>query len=289
MMRSRIRNLALITGTVGLAASIPDVLPPIANALLLGVSVGMIIAGPMGDLLYSASRSHAPEASPKEQLEKMVQERRNLSAKEHARVLTDFDDLISKVAYGQEPGVNEDVAKSFGRFIESLTAHYPEWDSEGRLRTFILLKEIEQSLNIRNADPYLDIAYRTLLARGNEATDISHIALNGTVEKIYRDPRSGGPHRLAGTLLLMNRGNDEYARQMVIDAIHLWSDTRFKRLKQDFATVPTLGTKEEESIVSLLEKEMEKANRTKDRVSARRAKELWKTVLLATPRPAPGE
>jgi hypothetical protein len=237
----------------------------------------------MGDLIHSARAPRAPVNTAEEELERMVQERRNRSAREHARVLEDFDALITRVAYDHDQGANGEVAENFGRFIDSLTAHYPEWDSEGRLRTYILLKEIAQSLNIKNANAYLDMAFRTLLARGDEATDISHIALNGTVEKMYRNPRSGGPHRLAGTLLLMNRGNDEYARQMVIDAVHLWSDRRFSRLVQDFAAVPALGEDEEESVLQLLEKEMEKTSWAKDTKAKRRAKQMWMTIIVSDP------
>jgi hypothetical protein len=221
-------------------------------------------------------------------IKRLVRGRDHNRTAEHERILGDFDSLLSKVEEIDDPVVNKRVTANFDHFIERLTRHYPEWDSEGRLRTYYLLKKISNSLNLHNADTYLDMAYQTLMARGTEATEMSHLTLNGKVERMYRDPKGEGANHLAGTLLLMNRGDDEYARQMVIDAIHLWSSKRFKKLRQDFATVPSLGTEGEESIIDLLEKEMEKAKRMKDRPTAIRAKQLWKTVLLATPGPALG-
>ena len=281
-MRSRSGSLTLIFGVVGLAMTIPRVIPPLGESLLLGVSVGLILVTPVRELVKTSAPLRAERIAPEVVLQEVVKTRRRKTAVEREAALEKFDALISRVDHVGEPDF-ENVSKNFDTFVDRLTAHYPVWDSEGRLRTYVLMKKISESLDLHNADAYLDMAYRTLMARGVEASELSHITLNGKVERIYRDPESEGAHRLAGTLLLMNRGADEYAQQQVVDAVHLRSGARFASLKEDFAAVAALGEHEAEAIIQLLEKEMEKAMKAKDMVAAKRAKELWMTVLVAAP------
>ena len=284
-----------------------NVLPALAQSLEVGLSVGLLLASPISRLVSvgpspretefdTALREPDPvkrveklDTVKVKQLKKLVDTRKQTREAEHEGILSNFDELLSRVEEIDDPVVNSWVAANFERFIWRMTRDYPVWDSEGRMRTYFLMKKISEALDIHNADVYLDLAYKTLMARGSEAAELSHLTLNGNVEKMYRQPESEGAQRLAGTLMLMNREDEDYARQMVIDAIHLWSDKRFKTLKRDFAAVPALGTEQEDSILELLEKEMEKARRAKDRASAMRAKQVWKTILLAVPDAAKGQ
>ncbi len=287
-MRPRAWGLATLAGLVGLAVTVPNVLPPLMESIVLGSSLGLIFAGPIGLLATAKSRPVEVVLPPDVRLKELVQVRKkenNDRIVERERILNNFDSLLSRVEEMDDPEVNRKVTEDFERFVVKLTKHYPAWDSEGRLRTYVLMQKISDSLNLHNADAYLDMAYRTLMARGHEATEMSHITLNGKVEQMYRDPESEGAHRLAGTLLLMNRGNDEYATGMVADAIHLWSDTRFARAKGDFAAVSMLGPKEKDSIVELLEKEIGKTTRARNEKAAARARDILSTVLTADPRP----
>jgi len=282
-MHPRAYGLGVAFGAAGLAVTLTSVLPSLTNSLLLGSSVGLIVACAIGWFASLPITPGEPRSTPEERLMQLVRVRKKEMTVEHERILDTFDALLSRVGEIDDPMVNGQVTENFERFVDRLTAHYPEWDAEGRLRTYVLMKKIAGSLNPQNAEAYLEMAYKTLLARGTEATEISHMTLNGKVERIYRDPESEGAHRLAGTLLLMNRGDDDYAREMVVEAIHLWSDRRFAMLKADFASIPLLGTKEEESILDLLEKEMEKTKRAGDAEAARRARDLWMTIIVADP------
>ncbi len=286
MMRPRGWGLLTAAGAAGLVAASLNFMPPLPESLLIGSSIGMVVVGPAGRMVKEAlpPRKARAEPAPEAELKRLTQARTRARAEEHERILDNFDTLLSRVEAVDDPEVNKKVTENFERFVERLTRHYPEWDAEGRLRTYVLMKKIADSLNLHNADTYLDMAYRTLMARGAEASEISHITLNGKVERMYRDPENEGTRRLAGTLLLMNRGDDEYAREMVVEAVHLWSDSRFLNLRGDFATVSSLGKQEEESVLDLLEKEMEKAARVKDTGAAKRARDLWMTILVADPR-----
>ena len=84
----------------------------------------------------------------------------------------------------------------------------------------------------------------------------------------------------------MNRGDELYAESMVVDAIHLWSETRFAKLEEDFATVPILGPQKMDSILGLLEREAGKAKRAKDEEALQRALRLKTRILSASNGPA---
>ena len=286
MMRSRVEGLALAAGASGLALTIPSFLPPLVNSLVLGLSVGMIITGPLGELVNSATTPGPKKVPPEVKAMETIQKRRSVVEMEYARALDDFDSVIARLEGSHGGEVRDDVARSFNRSVGRLTDHYPMWNSEGRLRTYVLLKKIASSMDTSNMDEYLDLAYKTLVARGDEATQLSHITLNGSVERIYREPSSEGTHRLAGTLLLMNRGDELYAESMVVDALHLWSDARFARLEKDFATVSILGPEKVDSVVDLLDREVAKGKRAGEVTVVERAQRLKTTVLAATKTPA---
>lgn len=284
-MRSRREGLALIVGALGLAFAISNLLPPLAESLVVGASLGIIIAGPVGELSLTPAPRLQVQRPPEVRLKEAVRERRAISKIEFEKTLDRFDSLISRVHVGPGDDLRSDASMNFKTSVDALTRHYPVWDSEGRIRTYVLMKEISESMDSRNADAYLDMAYHTLVARGEEATQLSRITLNGKVEKIYREPKSENTH-LAGTLLLMNRGDELYAEGMTVDAIHLWSETRFAKLLRDFAAVPMLGPRSKESILDLLEKEAAKAKRAGDRAVYQRAERLRAVVLSASKVPA---
>lgn len=286
-MRSHLRLVAMLVGLSGAAASLAFVFSPLVQSLMLGSSIGLIVASPVERLASGSSPAGSPEAEPLEEARvmKIVEERRDAARKERTMALAGFDRFLEGMGKrgGAEGAGSEGV---FGRSVDSLTQYYPEWDAEGRLRTFVLMEKVAKSLRSRDGEGNLDLAYRMLISRGDEATQLSHISLNGSVEKIYRDPRSDSA-RLAGTLLLMNREDEVYAKSLVIDAIHLWSDSRFDRLRRDFEAVRALGEEQKSEVLGLLEREMEKAEHAKDGLTARRAKQLWQVITFSDGSPSP--
>ena len=274
-------------GLVTAAISALNLIPPIGNSLLLGTGIGLFVAAPVSGMAMEAAarvKVKVPQKLvPREKTMDLVEVRRKTVEIERKRALDTFDAVIERVSRAKDADVIRKIDAKFATLVDRLTRHYPEWDGEGRLRTYFLLKGIADSLDSENAEAFLNMAFRTLQARGNEAADLSRITLNGKVERLYRDTEGETARRLAGTLLLMNRGDEYYAQEMVVNAIHLWSDARFEKLKDDFAAVPSLGLKEEERILQLLEKEICKAGMANDTKSADRAKELLSTISKADP------
>jgi hypothetical protein len=284
-MRSRIWELAMLGGLAVAASSALNLVTPIGNSLLLGAGIGLFVAAPVSGLALEASDRRKVKAvpPPKVRLKQLVEVRRKVERVEHEKILDNFDAMMDKVEERKDPEAVKEVDANFATFVDKLTRHYPQWNSEGRLRTYVLMNMIADSINSKNADRYLDMAYRTLVARGMEAAEISRMSLHHKVEGIYNDPENEGNRRLAGTLLLMNRADETYAMNLVVDAIHLWSDTRFERLRQDFEAISVLERGQKEDVLDLLEREMAKSKRAKDGQSAKRARQLWKTVLSSGP------
>ena len=278
-MRSRSWSLAAVIGAAGIALVIPGFLPPLGQSLLLGSSIGLLVIGPASGLMMP--RAPAPQQSSGEKLKAIVKKRNKERETEREEILDSFDTLLEKVEDMDDPTVNEKLTRNFDRFVGRLTRHYPEWDGEGRLRTYVLMKKIGDSLSLRNADSYLDLAYQTLVARGAEATEISRETLNGKVERMYLDPKSEWAHHLAGTLLLMNREDENYAKSMVADAIHLWSGERFDRLLPDFKAIRQLSESTRQEVEEMVEKEIEKGRMAGDVEAILRAKEIMETIILS--------
>jgi hypothetical protein len=272
----------MIAGVAGLALTIPSFLPPLLDSLLLGSSIGLIMVGPVAELTVAATAGAKPKVvkvSTAVRLKELVKSREATRKAEHEKILDNFDAMLSTVEKLDDPVVNQKVTRQFGNFVGKLTSHYPVWDAEGRLRTYVLLKKISDSLNTQNADAYLGIAYRTLLERGAEATELSRLTLNGKVGKVYADPESEKARHLAGTLLLMNREDEEFAKGLVEDAIHLWSDERFRRLLPDFKAVRMMSEPTRRDIEDMIEREIPKARRARNTVAVQRAKLLLETII----------
>ncbi|HKT22393.1 MAG TPA: hypothetical protein VJR06_07295, partial [Nitrososphaerales archaeon] len=204
MMRSRVWPIGAVVGAIGVALTVPGFLPPLGQSLLLGSSIGLLVIGPASGFVRPKS-SKPPDQPPEVKLKALVKTRRKETEAERERTLDSFDSLLERVDGVEDPAENEALARRIDRSVDRLTSIYPEWNAEGRLRTYVLMKKIGDSLSLKNADAYLDMAYRTLVARGAEATEISHETLNGKVERIYLDPRSEWARHVAGTLILMNR------------------------------------------------------------------------------------
>ena len=274
-------------GLVTAAISALNLIPPIGNSLLLGTGIGLFVAAPVSGMAMEAAARVKVKVPQKlvsrEKTLDLVEVRRKIVEVERKSALDTFDAVIDRVSRAKDTDVIRKIDTKFATLVDRLTRHYAEWDGDGRLRTYLLLIVIAESLDSRNAEAYLDMAFRTLQSRGSEAADLSRITLNGKVEKLYRNPEGETARRIVGTLLLMNRGDEHYAQEMVVNAIHLWSDTRFEKLKGDFAAVPSLGLEEEERILQLLEKEIRKAGRANDSKSVVRAKELLSTISGADP------
>ncbi|MDG7034388.1 MAG: hypothetical protein JRN69_07825 [Nitrososphaerota archaeon] len=279
MMRSRAWSLAALVGGVGIAMTVPGFLPPLGQSILLGSSIGLIVVGPVRGL--AIPKPSMPKQPPEDKLRGLVKARDRERGAQREETLDSFDSLLEKVEDMDDPAVKEKLVRNFDRFVGRLTAHYPEWDAEGRLRTYVLMEKIGNSLSLQNADVYLGLAYQTLVARGAEATEISHETLNGKVRRMYLDPRSEWTRYLAGTLILMNREDEEYAKEMVADAIHLWSDERFDRSLPDFKAVRQLPDSTRREVEDMVEKEMEKARTAGDVGVILRAREIMESIILS--------
>ena len=169
---------------------------------------------------------------PEERLSEAGAVRRRAAKIEQEEALEGFDRALTTVEKVGDPLTGERAGRELQLSLDKMTEHYPEWDPEGRLRTYFLLKKIGINLNAGNAGSYLGAAYRALEARGREAAQMSNDALRERVERIYLDPGSEGAMHLAGTLLLMNRDDLRYTEGIVTDALHLRSDERFEELLQ---------------------------------------------------------
>lgn len=274
--------MALVAGAAGIASAFSFLLPPLEGSLVLGSSIGLIMAGPVSGL-----GAHSPNRekwrTPEERLNEAVAVRRRAAKIEREAALEGFDRVLVTVEKVGDPLFGGRVGREFELSMARMTEHYPEWDPEGRLRTYFLLKKIGSNLNAGNAGAYLEVAYRTLEARGKEAAQISHDTLGGRVELIYRDPESGSARHLAGTLLLMNRDDLRYIEGIVTDALHLWSDERFEGLLLDFRALIAMPEETKAEVETLLKKEMAKAARARDASAMARAREILRVVIPGAP------
>ena len=283
MMSSQRWSVLLVVGAAGLALTIPSLLPPLANSLVLGLSLGVIITSPLERLVTSVTTPRPEPQTPEVRLKRIVRKRQAAAESEFTRALDRFDSLIPKVEELPGPGVREDLSNRFRGSLDELNRHYPRWDSEGRIRTYVVLEKIAKSMDLHNADAYLDMAFEMLVTRGDEATQLSRLTLRDKVEDLYLDPQSEVAHRLAGTLMLMNREDEDYTKSMVADAIHLWTDRRFVGLVEDFAAVRMMGSDRVKSILELLEKEASKAKKANNQIAQLRAKTLKAIILASSP------
>lgn len=289
-MRQQTRVIALISGMVGLAAYVANALPPLPNSLLVGSSAGLILASVFSEKLGLEFSLHSRAAiapttlsqTPPEQwsrvIPKMVTERRIQREKAIEVSLDKFDDLIGRFDASHAMTVDRSP-KKVEEAMKSMNDEFPEWEGEGRLRTYVLLKKIADSLGKKNAEAYMEMALGILKLRPNEGAEYSKELLAEKVEKFYLNPENDKAKFVVGTLILMKKGDDEFVKSMVSDAIHLWSEYRFKNLVSDFNVVRLIPYKERLEILDMIEGEIAKARKAGDVGAVLRARQIMDFIV----------
>lgn len=100
----------------------------------------------------------------------------------------------------------------------------------------------------------------------------------GAVDRLARGDAvwgAGSP----GVLPPVNRGDGMYTKEMVADAIHLWSDERFNRLLSDSRGIGLMSASARQEVEEMVEKEVAKAKRAGDVSSMRRSDDIMRAIL----------
>jgi hypothetical protein len=286
-MRSKFRLIALISGMAGLAAYATRVLAPLPDSILAGSSTGLVLASVLYERLTlgppaqmtEAPRELYPEAEWAKEVPTMVTRltRKRTNAVEKA--LAKFDAVVARLDARHGPFPDSEPEQVFETALEGMNKEIPEWDGEGRVRTYFLLHKIADSLEPRNAEAYMEMALELLKLRPNEAAEFSQGLLQDKAERLYSDPGNDKAKFVAGTLMLINRGKKDYVKTIVSDAIHLWSDTRFDNLISDFEVIRFIPNKERLDILDMVEKEIRKARRANDVHAVLRAREIMDLMV----------
>lgn len=235
-------------------------LPPY---LLTGFSAGVILSTLEADAAARLLKPKSEEVPFPASQEVHVPKPQIVKPKPRdSETLDEFDRALSSMRRGAAaPG---QVVESMDKAITKLYAEYPEWEGEGRLRTYTVLKRISDLLDNDNAEPLMGMAFRMLKTRNDEAREYTRTLLNQRVEKMYHDPHFENSKYVAGTLIMMNRKEKEYIEQIVTDAIHLWSQPRFEALKPELSILRMLELEDRNSIAEMVMKEIVKGKMVKD-------------------------
>jgi hypothetical protein len=273
--KSRSRVAAAAAGMAGMASFASGLLPPLPASLVLGSSLGIVLATAVGARIGRAARRVA-SVRPRVRPMPVVELSSSLEpTAEMTKTLATFDRAFTLLSVPNERReTRKAVLKRFEEAMLDLCREFPEWEGEGRLRTYLLLKSVAESLDPDHAEDYLGIAMRTLLLRNGEATEYSKKLLAEKLERMYLDPEYEDMKHLAGTLILMNKDDGNYVKSVVLDALHLWSAQKFDSLRQELKVVMAIGRRQLQSLREMLIREEEKAGRAGDEEVASRAREM---------------
>jgi hypothetical protein len=271
----RSRAAAVAAGITGIASFASGMLPPLPASLLLGSSLGVLLASALGTKIGGAALKKAT-VRPVERKMPVVDLSGSLEpTPEMTKTLAAFDSAFNLLNLRRDRReTRKAVLKRFEEAMLELCREFPEWEGEGRLRTYLLLKSVAESLDPGHAEEYLGIAMRTLLLRNGEATEYSKKLLAEKLERMYLDPEYEDMKHLAGTLILMNKDDGNYVKSVVLDALHLWSAQKFDSLRQELKVVMAIGRRQLQSLREMLIREEEKAGRAGDEEVASRAREM---------------
>lgn len=277
LKRVRKEIIALMLGAAGLVVSLlwpVKGLPPI---LMTGFSSGVILSTIGFETAVrklNPSSQDAPFPATQQMQAPMPHIRE--PKPRNSETLDEFDRALSSMKKGT--GSYKQVVETMDRAITKLNAEYPEWEGEGRLRTYSVLKRISNLLDHENVDAFMGMTFKMLETRNDEAAEYTRTLLNGRVEKMYRDPEYESSKYVAGTLIMMNRKQKEYVEQIVTDAIHLWSQPRFEALKPELRILRMLKQEDRNSIAEMVMKEIVKAKLVKDKQVASRARTIMRAL-----------
>jgi hypothetical protein len=288
-MEKLTRAVALASGLIGVGAYLTGVLPALPNSILVGSSAGLVLAGLFIEKLPlpsgAAGRAHqVREPEPESvrwartvptMVEKSMRRRRQVAEAALAR----FDEVIARFDGGHSEKASELVTDA----VSQMNTQYNEYEGEGRIRIYVLLQQMAETLSPKNAEAYMETAMKILKLRPNEGAEYSRELLGEKVQRMYFDPRNDQSKFIVGTLMLMNRGDGDYIKNIVADAIHLWSDYRFDNLLADFSVVALLPSEQRLEILDMAEKEIRKARKAGDVSAVLRAREIMDLVISQRP------
>jgi hypothetical protein len=267
--------IPVAAGALGIAVSVTGIMTGLPSSLLMGVSAGVIISTLTVDRAMKAFRPGMPEVPYATKQQQVKLDHKGEEPKD-SETLKEFDQALASMR--RKSGSSQQVVDTMDKAMSKLYAEYPEWDGEGRLRTYTVLKRVSDLLDHDNASQFMAMTFRMLQSRNDEAADYTRTLLNGKVEKMYEDPQYQNMKYLAGTLIAVNRRQKEFVENIITDAIHLWSEPRFEALKPELKMLRTLEQEDKNSIRELVKKEMAKAQRANDPQVAARARAVIRAM-----------
>jgi len=275
LKRAKKEIIAIAAGAAGLAISLMGVVRGLPSSLLMGFSAGVMVSAIGFDV---ASRAFTPALQEVPLTRETPPPKPKIwqAKPKDSETLDEFDRALSTMR--KKSGAHQKVGETMDRAMTKLYAEYPEWEGEGRLRTYTVLKKISALLDRDNVDTYMGLTFKMLQSRNGEAAEYTRTLLNGRVEKMYHDPEYEGSRYLAGTLIMMNRTQKEYVEEIINDAIHLWSEQRFQALKPELGILSMLEQEDRNSVGEMLMKEITKAKMVKDKRVASRARVITKAL-----------
>ena len=273
--RAQKEIIAVGISLAGLAISLVGPLKGLPASLLMGFSVGAILSTLAIESALKAYRPALAEVPFATQQQLPTVQQWEPRQKDH-KTLDEFDKALSTMK--KKNGSSPQMVETMDKAMAKLYAEYPEWEGEGRLRTYTVLKKISDLLDRDNVDSYMGMTFRMLQERNGEAAEYTRTLLNGRVEKMYRDPEFEGSKYLAGTLIMMNRTQKEYIEEIIGDALHLWSEPRFQALKPELSILSMLKQEDRDSVGEMLMKEITKAKMVNDRKVVSRARVITKAL-----------
>lgn len=282
------RLIGFAVGLCGFVFFFFRMLPWLPDSILLGCSIGLMLSSTFWHHVRPPVRPQAqargpgkesrevkiPLQAPTRSAEEKVVVKPSRPSAEMVRALDKFDKLLPTLGGTHGSNMSADATREFTDALSNLNKLYPEWNGEGRLRTYVILKEVSRLINDKNADAYLNIVNKTLQVRNSEAAELSRVLLKDKLEKMYLDPAYANASSIPGTLILMNMDEEDGVNGIVMDAIHLWDESRFRNTKPELEMLNRLAQKEKASVIDMLEKEIVKSKKAKDTTSLSRAKEI---------------
>jgi hypothetical protein len=277
--------LVQVSGLAGVAFSATDLIPKLATSLVFGFSTGVTLSGVLAFYVMASpkNKSQPAESVPKA-LPVFEMNEVNVPRGEAADTLDRFDNALSLLR-GTSDGPSAALAASrMDKAVSNLSSNFPEWSPEGRLRTYMMLKKIADSINPANADSYLKVVVKALQLRNDEATEFAHMLLERKLERMYSDPDYHRLGNLTSSLILINKDETVRVKEIVLDAIHMWDSHKFDSMKPSLRLVGSMERSERLAIRKMVKREASKASLANDEQVEARSKEMLRVLRAPGPR-----
>ena len=200
-------------------------------------------------------------------------------ALERAKLLRKYDRALLRLSTSQASSERSEILQRMKPILYELSPELRSWSGDARLRVHLLLQQIMRGIDDPScAKASMGLLVLILSQGGRSALDMVRPMVRDRIVKMYDEPGYQSERFLPRVMLMLDDYNLELVEGVTKDAIHVWSEDRFKAAGGylGFEELRSRGLRDR--MKGLLGAEIATAGLKRDKEALNRAIDLYHSV-----------